>query len=309
MDLHSIQFSTPLALAMIAMLGYAIGRGRKAKQEKDVYRARCELKRAKTVARELETIAEAVRKNLATHHSSIAKFKDRVCQLSMQEKESAWQELCRESEEMLKPTLRLAAQLAHAYDEIRQQSNHLMTFSEVRMDPLTRVNNRRALDETLESMFALLNRYGQPFSLAIFDIDHFKQINDAKGHLFGDRTLKSVARTISNGVRETDVVARYGGEEFVVVMPHTDLDGACIFSDRVCVAVRDALPLTISGGVAHAIDGDNAQTLLARADSALYGAKAAGRNRVYKHTGLDIEPLAPPAPVTPPANGVVTQTT
>ena len=154
-------------------------------------------------------------------------------------------------------------------------------------------------------MFALLNRYGQPFSLGIFDIDHFKQINDAKGHLFGDRTLKSVARTISNGVRETDVVARYGGEEFVVIMPHTDLDGACIFADRVCIAVRDSLPLTISGGVAHAIDGDNAQTLLARADSALYGAKAAGRNRVYKHTGLEIEPVSAPTPeVVPATNGV-----
>src|SRR5204862_44112 len=163
-------------------------------------RARCELKRAKSVARELEVIAESVRKNLATHHSSIAKFKDRVCQLGTQQRDSAWQELCKEAEDMLKPTLRLAAQLSHAYDEIRQQSNHLMTFTEVRMDPLTRVSNRRALDETLESMFALLNRYGQPFSLAIFDIDHFKQVNDAKGHLFGDRTLKSVARTISHSV-------------------------------------------------------------------------------------------------------------
>src|SRR5262249_38055526 len=148
-------------------------------------------------------------------------FKDRVGELSAQEKEAAWQELCTEAEQVLKPTLRLAEQIARAYDEIRQQTNHLMAFTEVRTDPLTRVNNRRGLDETLESMLALMERYEQPFSLAIFDIDHFKEVNDSQGHLHGDRTLQAVARILDDSVRDTDLVARYGGEEFVVVMAHT----------------------------------------------------------------------------------------
>jgi diguanylate cyclase (GGDEF)-like protein len=156
---------------------------------------------------------------------------------------------------------------------------------------LTKVANRRALDETLDSLFALLNRYEQRFSVIILDIDHFKKINDAQGHLQGDRILQSVARVIDETVRDTDMVARYGGEEFVVVMPHTDLDGASIFADRLRFKIENTIEVTVSGGAAEALDGDNPQTLLTRADTALYSAKAAGRNRVYRHTGADIEPI------------------
>ena len=166
-----------------------------------------------------------------------------------------------------------------------------MTFSEVRTDPLTRVSNRRGLDETLDSMFALKDRYDESFSVAIFDIDHFKQVNDKKGHLFGDRMLQAVARILDETVRDTDVVARYGGEEFVVVMPQTALANACMFAERVRVMIEEGLGLTVSGGVATALDGDNAQSLLSRADAALYSGKAAGRNRIYRHTGTDVEPV------------------
>jgi len=287
---------TPVACAVIAAIGYWVGRRSRENARTEVDEARRELKRAKAVARELETIAESVRKNLANHHSSIDKFKGRVQELTSQNKEAAWQELCREAEEMLKPTLRLAAQIAHAYDEIRQQSNHLMTFTEVRTDPLTRVSNRRALDETLVTMFALLNRYEQTFAVAIFDIDHFKKINDAQGHLQGDRTLQNVARIIDETVRDTDIVARYGGEEFVVVMPHTDLPGAVVFAERVRVKVQESLDLTLSGGTATAQDGDDPNSLLTRADTALYSAKAAGRNRIYSHNGDVIEPVTEEAP-------------
>lgn len=281
----------PVALATIAVLGYLAGRRSRTHAINEADKARRELRRAKIVARELEQIAEGVRKHLAAHHQSVAKFKDRVSHLSKQEKDAAWQELCAEAEQILKPTLRLAEQIALAYDEIRQQTNQLMTFSEVRTDPLTRVSNRRCLDETLDSMFAMMERYGEPFSLAIFDIDHFKQVNDKKGHLHGDRTLQAVARILDETVRDTDVVARYGGEEFVVVMPHTNLENACHFAERVRQVVETSLGLTISGGVANALDGDNAQSLLSRADSALYSGKAAGRNRIFRHTGVDIEPI------------------
>jgi diguanylate cyclase (GGDEF)-like protein len=286
------QLPLPVALATIAVLGYLFGRGARARAAGEADKARRELRRAKVIAKELEQIAESVRKNLATHHLNVARFKDRVCELGVQDKDAAWQTLCGEAEQILKPTLRLAEQIAQAYDEIRQQTNQLMTFSEVRTDPLTRVSNRRGLDETLESMFALKDRYQETFSLAIFDIDHFKQVNDKKGHLYGDRTLQSVARILDESVRDTDVVARYGGEEFVVVMPQTFLENACTFAERVRATIESSLSLTISGGVAMALDGDNAQTLLSRADAALYSGKAAGRNRVYRHTGTEIEPVA-----------------
>jgi diguanylate cyclase len=284
-------FPLPVALALIAVLGYLVGRRSRAQAVSEADKARRELRRAKLIAKELEQVAESVRKNLANHHLSVARFKDRISELSGREKEAAWQELCGESEQILKPTLRLAEQIAQAYDEIRRQTNQLMTFSEVRTDPLTRVSNRRGLDETLESMFALMERYEEPFSLAIFDIDHFKEVNDKKGHLHGDRTLQSVARVIDDSVRDTDIVARYGGEEFVVVMPHTTLENGCLFAERVRQKIETDLGITISGGVATALDGDNAQSLLSRADAALYSGKAAGRNRIFRHTGADIEPV------------------
>ncbi len=282
----------PVALAIIAVLGYIAGRRSRVHAIAEADKARRELRRAKIVARELEQIAEGVRKHLAAHHLSVAKFKDRVSHLSNQEKDAAWQDLCGEAEQILKPTLRLAEQIALAYDEIRQQTNQLMTFSEVRTDPLTRVSNRRCLDETLATLFAMKDRYGEPFSLAIIDIDHFKQVNDKKGHLQGDRTLQAVARLLDDTVRDTDVVARYGGEEFVVVMPHTNLENACHFGERVRRLIEESLGLTISGGVAMALDGDNAQSLLSRADAALYSGKAAGRNRIFRHTGVDVEPIS-----------------
>ncbi len=280
----------PVALAAVAVIGYWIGQRGRASNDELEFQGRRELKRAHLVAKELEQIAETVRHDLAKHHASIVQFKDRVSVLGAEQPEAGWQELCKEAESMIRPTLKLAAQLAGAYDEIRQQTSYLMSFTEVRTDPLTGVNNRRALDETLNSMFALMHRYESRFSVAIVDIDHFKKINDAHGHLYGDSILTAVARELSDSARDTDVVARYGGEEFVIVMPQTPVDGGCVFAERLRERVAASLPLTVSVGVAHAVDGDNTQTLLARADAALYGAKAAGRDRVYFHTGLQSQP-------------------
>jgi diguanylate cyclase (GGDEF)-like protein len=239
----------------------------------------------------LEKIAWMVRRNLAKHHASLMKFKSRVSDLSGQEQEAAWKDLCREASEILTPTLRLASQIACAYDEIRQQSNQLMSFTEARTDPLTGVSNRRGLDDSLAAQLALMNRYEVGFSVAIFDIDHFKHVNDEHGHLQGDRMLQTVANLLDESARETDFVARYGGEEFVVIMPRTDLAGAGVFAERSRAKVEADMPLTVSCGVAAALDGDTPDSLMARADAALYRAKAAGRNCVCRHDGVQIEPV------------------
>jgi len=288
MDFFSI-LTGPVAIATVALLGYIVGRGRKKQANRDAEAARLELERAKLIARELESIAEEVRKGLAAHHSSIARFKDRVYLLNADDKEESWDQLCHEAEEMLTPTLRLASQISAAYDEIRQQSIELLAFTSQGCDPLTHLANRKALDETLATMFAMLHRYDQHFSLAIVEIDQFRQINDDRGSAFGDSVLKDVARLIQEIARDTDVVARYGGEEFVIVMPHTQLEGASMFGERLRSAIEERLGVTVSGGVAQALDGDHPQSLMSRADAALYGAKAAGGNGVYRHTGRDIE--------------------
>jgi len=251
------------------------------------------------VAAELEKIAWSVRQGIAGHQACLARFKEQIGRLAHCDQQSACKQLCREAEELLRPTLRLAAQLANAYDEIRQQTAYLMAFTEVRTDPLTGLQNRRGLDEALASQFALLHRYGTPFSVAIFDIDHFKQINDRDGHLHGDRILRRLARLLEESVRETDVVARYGGEEFVVVMPQTDLEGVCVFAERLRRKAEQQSSVTISGGVATVLDGDTPDTLLARADAALYGAKTAGRNCIWRHNGHETEPAIESASQSP----------
>ncbi|RCS41532.1 GGDEF domain-containing protein [Bremerella cremea] len=283
---------TPVAMALIALIGYFLGKRNQQPASVEHAFARRELKRAKAVVKQLEEISREVRRNLATHQSSITHFKDRILLMSSDENQSgeSWQTLCEEAERMLSPTMRLSSQIAHAYDEVRQQANLLMTFTESRTDPLTGLSNRRALDDSLESLFAMKDRYELTFSLCILDVDHFKRINDEYGHLEGDRVLQKVADLIDNCVRETDVVTRYGGEEFVVLMPSTGLDGAGMFAERVRSAAEEKLNVTVSGGVAQASAADEPQTLLARADAALYRAKANGRNCIFCHTGDKVVP-------------------
>ena len=292
LQLNQLHIPLPLALAVVATLGYLFGRRNRPVASALLEQSRRELRRARLVAQELERIALGIRKDLARHQASVNQFKDRVRRLSGEQTEAAWKDLCGEAEAVLKPTLKLAGQVADAYEQIRQQTAHLMTFTELRTDPLTGVSNRRALDETLANQFALKNRYGSKFSVVLFDIDHFKQVNDELGRVQGDRILQSTARAIDDAVRETDVLARYGGEEFLVILPETDLAGASIFAERVRANIQEHLPITVSGGVAAALDGDVPDTLVARADAALYQAKTAGRNRVYLHTEKGLEPVA-----------------
>ena len=145
----SIQVPIPVALAFVATLGYLISRWHRSTAGSAAMRSRHELKRAQAVASDLEKIARTVRQSLAKYHTSISRFRDRVGRLNDEGQEAAWKGLCQETEGILGPTLRLATQIATAYDEIRQQSANLMTFTEVRTDPLTGLNNRRGLDDSL----------------------------------------------------------------------------------------------------------------------------------------------------------------
>jgi len=158
-------------------------------------------------------------------------------------------------------------------------------------DPLTAVLNRRALTERLTAEFERVKRYESTVSLLLIDIDHFKRVNDSYGHLVGDDVLTDVGRLLQGAVRSVDVVARYGGEEFVIALPETGEAGATTFAERVREMIEahpftyngdSELQLTASIGVAsYPSPGmETVEDLLARADQALYRAKAEGRNRV-----------------------------
>lgn len=292
-DWWSIQVPTPVALAAVAVIGYLVSRWNRAPSNDAILRSRRELKRAQTIAAELERITWTVSQSLTAHQNRVARFRDRVARLEASDQGTSWGDLCREADAILKPTLQLASQIAGAYDEIRQQGSQLMTFTEVRTDSLTRVFNRRGLDDTLRTHFALMSRYHSVFSLAIFDIDHFKDVNDREGHVHGDRVLQELATLLDECVRDTDLVARYGGEEFVVVMPQTELNGACALAERLRAIIANRMSVTVSGGVTVATEEDSAESLVARADVALYNAKTAGRNRVFARVGQESRPIEP----------------
>jgi diguanylate cyclase (GGDEF)-like protein len=278
----------PVAVATVAVLGYLVGRMQRLTPVPDATRR--ELKRAKAVANDLEIIAQRVRRELALHHANLAAFKRRIAELAESAESADWRLLCDEAERLIKPTQNLAMQLAHAYDGIRQQGSRLMTFTGQRCDPLTGLCNAQALEETLRNYLAMHGRYGMLFSVVVLDLDHFQAFNQQHGHVHGDRLLKRIAALLDQQARETDLVTRGGGEEFIVVLPATALAGATVFAERVRHMVAEMTTLTISGGVAEVADGDDVKVLLTRADSALYAAKAAGRNCVYCHNGEDVFP-------------------
>jgi len=292
MTLWGIGLPTTVALAAVVVIGYLwLRRSRPSTGERIT--ARRELKRAKAIIRELERIGQLIKADLAEHQKTLQYFEVQVNELCNDPTNDAgWQRLTEEAEKLLKPTQRLATQIAHAYDELRQQTDLLMTFTETRTDPLTGLNNRRALDETILNHLAMHGRYGARFSIAIFDIDHFKQVNDDHGHLAGDRVLQQLALILDQNVRETDFVARFDEEEFVVVLPSTDLAGGCTFAERMRTMIAKGTSLTVSCGVASAEEGDDLQRLLSRADTALHSAKSSGRNIVFQHTGDAVLPVA-----------------
>ncbi|WP_417424005.1 PleD family two-component system response regulator [Hoeflea sp.] len=158
-------------------------------------------------------------------------------------------------------------------------------------DSLTGLNNRRYLDTHLTALVERSNRRGRPLSVLITDIDHFKAINDVHGHEGGDDVLREFSRRVRGAVRGADLACRYGGEEFVVVMPDTTPEVASQVAERLRNAIASApfkvsatgamVPVTTSVGIATLEkSGEGADSLLRRADQALYQAKNAGRNRV-----------------------------
>ncbi len=170
-----------------------------------------------------------------------------------------------------------------------EASYHEEIYKMTIMDGLTGVHNKRYFEEFLEREMARCMRYGRPLSLVMFDIDHFKAINDTHGHLTGDYVLKEMARRLHTRIRREELLARYGGEEFAAVLPETDRQGALHFGEQIRQIVGstpftfegDAIPVTISVGISvlenQPID---VQTFIKLADENLYKAKRAGRNRV-----------------------------
>jgi len=185
-------------------------------------------------------------------------------------------------------------ELAHkrvkaAEEKVRQLEKELDQVSElVHQDHLTGTLNRRGMDDAFQRELSRADRLNASLCVSLLDIDHFKRLNDTYGHETGDEALIHLVRVVKEALRPSDVVARFGGEEFVIILPDTGMDEAVNVMTRVqrhltknfFLHDNQRLLITFSAGVALRGPGENAESLISRADQALYQAKEAGRNRV-----------------------------
>jgi diguanylate cyclase (GGDEF)-like protein len=183
----------------------------------------------------------------------------------------------------------LTRQLNTKNRELMRANEKILELS--RIDPLTGLANRRFFSERIQEMISLATRRSKPLSLIMTDIDHFKRVNDTWGHDAGDRVLKAYASLMKTRTRSEDLVTRFGGEEFIIAMPLAGLDEAFAYAERIrCHLVEQDLlgngrPVTASFGVAGLLSGESSEELIKRVDTALYQAKAAGRNRTVMAAG------------------------
>ncbi|MEN8210527.1 MAG: diguanylate cyclase [Thermodesulfobacteriota bacterium] len=168
----------------------------------------------------------------------------------------------------------------NTFEKIKKESTH---------DNLTGLFNKGYFKDALNQHISLAKRHNTDLSVVFLDIDDFKEVNDTLGHDSGDIVLKEAAKTMSEVLRASDIIARFGGDEFVILMPNTDKLNALLISERISKIIKEKTiklgskncQITLSGGVAgYPIDADKAKYLLKRADSALYRAKGAGKNRI-----------------------------
>ena len=200
---------------------------------------------------------------------------------------------------LLDETRKMEAQSLHVQNRLAKSTREIedlredleVVRREAMTDPLTGAANRKFFDSRLRELADESMTSGQPISLLMLDIDHFKNFNDQFGHQLGDEVLKLVAECLIRAIKGRDLAARYGGEEFSIVLPETELEGATVVAQQICdtVAKKQVVrkstgapiaSITLSIGAAEFRRGEPLPNLIGRADMALYTAKDAGRNRV-----------------------------
>ena len=253
-----------------------------------------EMAQASLIAQRLQALAGEMSSSVGEHRAHL----DQASQLLVSQNGRSSKDLAELVVDVVGEIVRanhsLQAKLETAEMQLQDQARQIEAhISRALTDPLTGLPNRREFDDRLEERMASWNRHREPFTLMLLDVDHFKRLNDEHGHVAGDQVLATIAQAMRSAIRREDAVARYGGEEFAFLLPKTTLEQALHVAEKVRGAVSKAvvehngrkLNVTASGGVAAIQSGEPAQSLIERADCALYAAKAAGRNCAYLHDG------------------------
>ena len=232
-----------------------------------------EMENVITTQLNLDAIKSSVQSSVNTIRQHMDTFKQQEQQHNQQAK-MVTESLRRRLSSMEKQCVDLKKQLLEKHRQVLS-------------DPLTGIRNRIAYEEAIINELERFKRYNRSACLLMLDLDKFKHINDTYGHNIGDKVLQFVVRILSKNIRSVDFLARYGGEEFVVILPELDLSEAKKVAQKICKTIEASklevdghtIKITISGGVARFRDGDTAESLFERADTALYLAKERGRNR------------------------------
>lgn len=182
-------------------------------------------------------------------------------------------------------------------DTLKLALKHLKEAAKT--DMLTGLLNRRGFEDAIAKPMEDARKKATPLTIIIADIDRFKRINDNYGHLTGDNVLKLLSKLLKNHIKGQDIAARFGGEEFIMALPETQMDGGVVLAEQIRTSLekmrwqsknsgKDIGTITTSLGVAQFIPGEDLNTLIARADKALYTAKENGRNRTGTHNGKEV---------------------
>jgi diguanylate cyclase len=225
-------------------------------------------------AGDLQQLREQVSERIAAIDQCLQEFRERETALA--------KSFRARHEQMSARIAQLEAEAHRLQHELKDEQRQSL------IDPLTRVANRLAYERRIQDELYRHRRFAQPVCLAVWDIDHFKRINDSYGHRAGDRVLQAAAECLVKRLREADFIARYGGEEFVMLLPGTALDDALRVCEELRIAVTQIgshyrgtpVPVTVSAGITSLLPSDTPDSAFDRADRALYIAKQKGRNRI-----------------------------
>lgn len=290
--LGNLDFSQLLIEAILEVLvlsgGFLLGWWlRRAAQEP---RDRSDVDLARKTASRMGEVARGIRDKIDRHRKEMAATLKRMADQPGVDSEA----VARGLRELIESNARLQRELDSAEEKLHEQALTIDDYAaRVRTDTLTQVMNRGAFDEELSRRMAEWHRRARPFCAMMLDVDRFKSINDEHGHQAGDQVLQHVAQVLRGTIREMDLLARIGGDEFAVLLPDSNLAEAALAADRLRRQVEGlrapvdghSLSLTISLGVAEVLPADNEESVVSRADEALYAAKKAGRNRCCYHDG------------------------
>lgn len=271
-------------------VGYSLGKSKATQKERQEHDDQRQVALRSLV--ELLKSTEQLTSDVDTHNSQMQKVHRHVGDLKVSgEMEEIQQTLLSEIALVVKSNQRLEDDLVVARARMEVQAEELdRTRLEARTDVLSGVYNRKAFDERLHLLLSTFRREQRPFLLVLADVDHFKRINDTHGHAAGDRVVTHVGAFLKESIRPGDYVARYGGDEFALLMPDTEGDVGRDLVEQLRMRVSqeafdiglrgEQAAVTFSIGVASVCEGDTDETLLLRADRALYRSKQSGRNQV-----------------------------